>query len=244
MPHSPAGHSPAGTAGSPRSVARWAAWARRTGRHAAGRAEAPLQHKFFVTLHGHRLARLRALGIFKQKSTTLTVEIDDKTLRHAAGAGEAAFLECIANAALAAGGGTINAECLQRLSANQMTLVAYMELRREVLEGGFVQLIYNGYGPLFFRNPFARAVRAMGADELATLINGARRHYHQIEDEAQTELSDEDFMALYEQHPEMERYDDRFVEGEPSFTSIIAHYVDEHLADFCTVTGTPPQADA
>lgn len=174
----------------------------------------------------------------------MTVEIDDKTLRCAAGAGEAAFIECIADAALAAGGGTINAECLQRLSAAQMTLVAYVALRREVLEGGFVQLIYNGYGPLFFRNPFGRAMRAMGADELATLMNGVHRHYYQIEDELQTELSDEDFMALYEQHPELERYDDRFVEGEPAFTSIIAHYVDEHLADFCTVTGTSPQANA
>ena len=55
--------------------------------------------------------------------------------------------------------GELTAETMTRLSADEMTLLAYSILREELLEGGFVQLIQNGYGPFIFLNPFAKAMR-------------------------------------------------------------------------------------
>lgn len=53
-------------------------------------------------------------------------------------------------------GGTLNAESMARLSSEQLTLWGYYILREEVMDGGFVQLIYNGYGPFFSSIPLPR----------------------------------------------------------------------------------------
>ena len=49
------------------------------------------------------------------------------------------------------------------------------------------------------------------------------------------ERSDEDFMALFEQFPQFDEFDDSFVENEEEWTAMIAHYVDEHLDNFVHV---------
>lgn len=44
------------------------------------------------------------------------------------------------------------------------------------MEGGFVQLIQNGYGPYIFDNPFAKAMRMFGAKEFSKLIYEAKKY--------------------------------------------------------------------
>lgn len=53
--------------------------------------------------------------------------------------------------------------------------------------------------------------------------------------ELEKERSDEDFMALFEQFPQFDEFDDSFVENEEEWTAMIAHYVDEHLDNFVHV---------
>ena len=72
-----------------------------------------------------------------------------------------------------AAGGELTPEAMQRLTADEITLWGYAILREEVMDGGFVQLIHNGYGPFFFFNPFAKAMRLWGIDELARLMKKA-----------------------------------------------------------------------
>ena len=42
-------------------------------------------------------------------------------------------------------------------------------------------------------------------------------------------------MALFEQYPAFDDLDDEFVEEEEDFTSMVAHYVDENIADFVVI---------
>jgi len=49
------------------------------------------------------------------------------------------------------------------------------------------------------------------------------------------EMSDEEFMALYEQLPDFEELDDEFITNEEEWTNMVAHYVDEHLTDFIEI---------
>lgn len=116
-------------------------------------------------------------------------------------------------------GGELNGETMGRLSADEMTLLAYSILRSELLEGGFVQLIQNGYGPFIFLNPFAKAMRLWGLKDFSKWLYDARALYEQKREvlERPTE-TDEEFMALYEQHPEWDAFDDWFVEAEPEIT--------------------------
>ena len=119
-------------------------------------------------------------------------------------------------------GELLTAETMSALSSDEITLLAYYILRRELLEGGFVQLIQNGYGPFVFLNPFAKALRLWGAKDFSVWLYDARELYEKTKGELeQPTQSEEEFMALYEQHPEWDEFDDTFVEDEPATTALI-----------------------
>lgn len=131
-----------------------------------------------------------------------------------------------------AAGGELTSEAMQRLTPDQITLWGYAILREEVMDGGFVQLIHNGYGPFFFFNPFAKAMRLWGIDELARLMKKAKSLFIKYREPLTKECTDEEFMALFEQYPEFDDLDDAFVEQEEDFTRLVARYVEEHPDGF------------
>lgn len=135
-------------------------------------------------------------------------------------------------------GENITARALQELTPSQITLWGYYTLREELMDGGFVQLVYNGYGPFFFDNPFAKAMRLWGLKELSKLIYKAKKVYDAHREELTRERSDEEFMALFEQYPEFDDLDDEFVEEEEDYSAQVAEYVAGHLEDFGQITPT------
>ena len=167
----------------------------------------------------------------------MNVNITDSTLRKASSEGMDAFLEAILNAIKAEAGEHLTAENMQHLSPQQITLWGYMILREELMDGGFVQLIYNGYGPFFFDNPFAKAMRLWGLHAFSKLLYKAKKVYDEHKNDLTKERTDEEFMALFEQYPAFDDLDDEFVEDEEYITAAVAHYVDEHLSDFVNVEG-------
>lgn len=166
----------------------------------------------------------------------MTIKINDKDLAAAAGEGMDQFLGTIIHAfKQQVGEEELNVQAMQQLSADQITLWGYMILRDELMDGGFVQLIYNGYGPFFFDNPFAKAMRLWGQHDFSKLLYKAKKVYDEHKADLTKERSDEDFMALFEQYPEFDDLDDEFVEEEENITSAVAYYVDEHMADFVEI---------
>lgn len=166
----------------------------------------------------------------------MTIKINDKDLAAAAGEGMDQFLGTIIHAfKQQVGEEELNVQAMQQLSADQITLWGYMILRDELMDGGFVQLIYNGYGPFFFDNPFAKAMRLWGLHDFSKLLYKAKKVYDEHKADLAKERSDEDFMALFEQYPEFDDLDDEFVEEEENITSAVAYYVDEHMADFVEI---------
>ncbi|MBP5484578.1 MAG: DMP19 family protein [Bacteroidaceae bacterium] len=119
---------------------------------------------------------------------------------------------------LARVGGALTAGSMQQLTADEVTLLAYCTLREEVMDGGLVQLIYNGYGPFIFLNPFAKAMRLWGLKDFSKLIYDGRKFFEEHGAKIQQEMSDEDFMALFEQFPEADDFDDTFIENEEDIT--------------------------
>ena len=105
----------------------------------------------------------------------------------------------------------------------------------EVMDGGFVQLIHNGYGPFIFKNPFAKAVKLWGMRELSKLVYDAHTLWLKHRDVIERELNEVEFMALFEQLPEFDDLDDAFIESEEEWTSMIAHYIDEHIERFALI---------
>ena len=158
----------------------------------------------------------------------------DAALRKAAEGGMDAFIQVFTDA-IYDSIGELTTETLSLLNSDQVTLLAYQILRDEVMDGGFVQLIHNGYGPFFFQNPFARAVKLWGLRDLSKLVYSVKDLYRKNHETIEKDCTDEEFMALFEQFPEFDNYDDEFVENEEQWTETVAQYVDDHLDRFATI---------
>ncbi|MDO4160469.1 MAG: DMP19 family protein [Prevotellaceae bacterium] len=164
------------------------------------------------------------------------VNVKDADLRKAAENGMDEFVKVFVDATLYCVGGQLNADTMGMLNADQITLLAYHYLQEEVMDGGFVQLIHNGYGGFIFMNPFAKAVREWGISELASLVNKARSLYYKHHEAIEKDCSDEEFMAMFERYSGFDDLDDKFVENEETWTSMVAHYIDEHIDRFAEIT--------
>ena len=163
------------------------------------------------------------------------ITVSDADLRKGAEEGMDAFLKVFTDKYLEVTGGEINAETMPMLNGYQHSLLGYHFFREEVLEGGFVQLIQNGYGPYIFENPFAKAMRLFGAKEFSKLVYDAKEIYDTNKEDLQKERTDDEFMAMYEQYEAFDDLEEKFMEMEEFVTATIAEYVDEHLADFAEV---------
>ena len=163
------------------------------------------------------------------------IEVKDSALRQAASEGMDAFIQVFTDAYKQKIGGALTAETMPLLTAEQHSLLAYQIFRDEVMEGGFCQLIQNGYGGYIFVNPFAKVMRLWGLNDLGRLVYAARKIYDAHRQDLERERTDDEFMAMYEQYEAFDDLEDEFLEKEEEFTTCIATYVDEHLELFANV---------
>ena len=131
--------------------------------------------------------------------------------------------------------GSLTTETLTALNAEQVTLWAFFILHDEVMDGGFVQLIHNGYGPFFFRNPFTKAMQLWGIDTIVPIMRHAEKLYRKHGADIEKPCSDEAFMALFEQFPQFDDLDDEFIEEEENICQAVGQYVTDHLERFVEV---------
>ena len=107
-------------------------------------------------------------------------------------------------------------EGISKLSPDQITLYAFLTLRQEMSEGGLLQLLYNGYGPFIFENPFAKAMRLWGFKDFSKFIYSMRELYDKYHQKLES----------------MEDADDEFIETEPRVFKEIATFVMKNIHCF------------
>ena len=161
--------------------------------------------------------------------------VNHSVLQKAAEEGIDSFIKVFVDAINDSIGGSLTGESMQELNTDQITLLAYSIIHEEIMDGGFVQLIHNGYGPFVFKNPFAKVMKVWGLTELGKLIYKAHELYKKHGEEIERDCTDDEFMALFEKYPKFDDLDDEFVENEEEWTNLIAHYVYEHIEQFVTI---------
>jgi hypothetical protein len=166
----------------------------------------------------------------------MEIKIKDSSLQQAAAEGMDAFVDVFVEAINAAIGNQLTIETMAELNSDQITLLAWDQLHEEVMDGGFVQLIHNGYGPFIFKNPLAKALKLWGLRDLSKLIYDAHSLYQKYHEPLERDCTDEEFMALFEQYPEFDDMDDAFVEKEEEWTEQIARYIDNNIEKFAKIT--------
>lgn len=162
----------------------------------------------------------------------IEVKMNDNLLQQAASEGMDAFVHAFVEAIRQSIGHELTTDTMSQLNADQITLLAWTILHEEVMDGGFVQLIHNGYGPFIFKNPFAKAVKLWGMRDLSKLIYDAHTLYLKHHEAIEKDCTEDEFMALFEQFPEFDDLDDTFVENEESWMEQIAEYIDQHIEKF------------
>lgn len=165
----------------------------------------------------------------------IEVRVGDSQLRKAANEGMDAFVGVFVEAIRQGINGELTSETMAQLNADQLTLLAWDTLHEEVMDGGFVQLIHNGYGPFIFKNPFAKAVKLWGLRDLSKLVYEAHTLYIKYHEQIEQDCTEDEFMALFEQFPAFDDLDDEFVENEEAWTAQIAEYIDGHLEQFAHI---------
>ena len=163
------------------------------------------------------------------------IQIKDSDLAAAAGKGMDEFLQVFTDAYLEALGGKITADNMHLLNGSQHTLLAHRFFQDEMRDGGFVQLIQNGYGGYIFENPFAKAIKQFGAAELAKLIYKAKEIYDPNKTALERETTEEEFNAMYVDFEVFDDLEELYFDIEEQQTALIAAYVDNHIADFAEI---------
>jgi len=164
-----------------------------------------------------------------------TVQIKDSDLKLAAEGGMDTFLQVFIDKYLDIIGGELSAEKMELLNGYQHSILGYHFFRTEMMEGGFIQLIQNGYGTYIFDNPFAKAMRLFGAKEFSKLIYKAKKIYDAHKEDLTKDCSEDEFMAMYEQYEIFDELEEEFMEMEEEVTAILAEYIDNNLSDFAEI---------
>jgi len=165
----------------------------------------------------------------------MSVQISNQKLEKASEESIDTFLSVFIDAYLQTIGNKLNGSTMPLLNGWQHSLLAYHYFREEVMQGGFIQLIQNGYGSYIFKNPFAKSLKVFGAEELSKIVYKAMEIYDKNQKDLERETTDEEFTAMYEQYEAFDDLEERFFEIEEDCTSIIAIYVDNHIEDFAEV---------
>ena len=123
--------------------------------------------------------------------------------------------------------GQLTDDNMNLLSLNEHCLLAYRYLRDEVMDGGFIQLIQNGYGPYVLLGPFPMLMKKeWGQKQFGQFLFDVAREYKAHRSELEADKSDDDFMAQYEQFEALNDYGDDYLDDyeETVTPAIVEHY--------------------
>lgn len=126
-------------------------------------------------------------------------------------------------------------EIMNDFTAEQHTLLAFNFLYGEVTNGGFIQLIQNGYGGYIFDDPFSEYIKRWGALEIGKIVDDAKILYNQNKVNLEKETDLEGFSKMYEEFTEFEPLDNRFYEAMDDEVEIIRKYIESNIEHFAIV---------
>ena len=153
-----------------------------------------------------------------------------------------AFIEWVTDGYLAAIGGGLTAENMDMLSAEQHAVLCYRYVLDEVMEGGFIQLIMNGYAPYVLEGPFPIVVKKEWGSvegqekvmkDFSKLLYEVKKEYHKHQEELSPDMNDEEFMAMYEQLEDLNELGDDFLdEHQEEVSPMVAKMIVENLDEY------------
>ncbi len=119
---------------------------------------------------------------------------------------------------------------IDELSEGQQLLLAYDYLRTQVMQGGFIQFIQNGYVGLL--PSIIEQLYMIRADEMALVLDDVLKVYVLNRELLNKSTSVEEFAKLYEEFKEFEIIDERYYLLNLPTEKLMLDYAISHLDEF------------
>ena len=124
-----------------------------------------------------------------------------------------------------------------RVNDHQAILLIFNDLYGQVTNGGFIQLIYNGYGFSVFESEFINLLEPIGIVKIQNILERAKIFYEKYREKFENVNREnwDDFSELYKKCPEFEKLDEEFYKVMDAEVSILKNFVEKNLSDFVTI---------
>ncbi|HVX00366.1 MAG TPA: DUF4375 domain-containing protein [Candidatus Babeliaceae bacterium] len=126
-------------------------------------------------------------------------------------------------------------DLLDDLSEGQQLLVSYSYVESQVSNGGFIQLIQNGYVGLLLDMP--GWLYKINAPEMAKVIDDALKVYVLNRELLSKKTTLEEFALLYQELKEFEEIDRQFHKLNEDTISKMMKYAITHIDEFAIIAG-------
>jgi hypothetical protein len=120
-------------------------------------------------------------------------------------------------------------------TTEQNILLAFDVLDGQVSNGGFIQLIENGYGAYVFDTPLSDHLRSWGLMQAADIIDKARILYEPKKEILEKEKTLAEFAKLYQEHPEFEPLDNEYYKIADAQREAMKSYILAHINSFAQI---------
>ncbi|MES2704788.1 MAG: DUF4375 domain-containing protein [Bacteroidota bacterium] len=125
---------------------------------------------------------------------------------------------------------------LDELSDGQQLMLTYDYLRTQVLQGGFIQFIHNGYIGLL--PSMIEQFMAIGETEMSQVLDDVLKVFVLNRDLLSKATTVQEFALLYDELKEFEGIDERFYKLNKQAITHMLGYASAHLDEF-VITGPP-----
>lgn len=119
---------------------------------------------------------------------------------------------------------------LDDLSWGQQLLLAYDYMHMQVMQGGFIQFIHNGYVSLL--PSMIEQLYKLGASDMAMVLDDALKVYVLNRDLLERSTTVQEFAQLYGELKEFEGIDERYYQLNDATTQKLINYAVQNLNEF------------
>jgi hypothetical protein len=121
------------------------------------------------------------------------------------------------------------------LNNSQKTLLSFIHLNAQVAEGGFIQLIKNGFGEMIFNNSFIEIIKLWGADKISEIIEEGNEIYKKYKNEIEKAETDEELNKIYTKTEAFEMLDGIVLEIMEEEGEKIKKYIEKNINEFAVI---------
>ncbi len=128
-----------------------------------------------------------------------------------------------------------NEDAIQTFSNKQLLPLIYSALFAEVADGGFLQLILNGYADSVLNKDFMESLNEAGMTETARLIDEVKIIFDQNQSLLTGEKNVEEIDGIYAEFKMFIPLEDRFYEIMDREVQVLRKYIEQNRAQFVEV---------